>query len=130
MAISRLLAFGEFIGDRGGCEDFGQEVGQLSPFFVLAAAPDRERQRLKALERGDFGFEFGDSARRRRLIEDRPLGLLDFVFGRILKSSTSSSSRTGDAVTDSGRVTVPPRCSSSSSRSRLSKRSRRRRSDW
>src|SRR6202034_3853346 len=84
-SVRRLLAFREFIGDRRRRKYLRQEVRQLPPFFVVATAPDRQRQRLKALERRDFRFQFGNRARGRRLIEDGSFGLLDFVFGRVLQ---------------------------------------------
>ena len=73
------------IGTGGRREDLAEQAGEFAPFAVFAAAAHGERQRFKAAEGGDFGFELADGARRRRLIEDLFLGGFDLVIRRVLK---------------------------------------------
>ena len=73
------------VGHGGSREDLAKQTGEFAPFAVLAAAAHGERQRFKAAKRGDFGFQFADGARRRRLIEDLLLGSFDLVIWSFLK---------------------------------------------
>ena len=69
----------------GGREDLAEQVRQLAPLGVLAAAPDFRGQRLQARERGDLDRELGERGRRRGLVEDLLLGSLDLVLGGLVE---------------------------------------------
>ena len=69
-------------------EHFGvvlEEGRQLLPFLVRSAAADLQRQRFQVLQDLDFGLEFSDGARRRRLIDDGLFGFLDLRVGRVVE---------------------------------------------
>ena len=76
---------GRVIGNADRREDLAEQAGEFAPLTILAAAAHGECERFKSSEGGDFGFEFADGARRRRLIEDLLLGSFDLVIWRILK---------------------------------------------
>ena len=88
-----------------------------------------ERKRFQALQSFDFRPQLGDGACGGGLIEDFLLGGFDFVVGRFFQILDVFSVECRDRCGKDG-ATSPPRWSTSSSRSRLSSRSRRRRRDW
>ena len=120
---------GRLIGDCRRREDLAEQAGEFAPLTVLAAAAHGECERFKAPEGGDFGFEFTDSARRRRLIENLLLGCFDLVIWRILKVFDVFGIERRRCGGD-GLGQQRPVASSSSSRRRFCRRSLRRRRDW
>ena len=72
-------------GHRHGREHGSEQLGQFAPLPVIATAAERKRQRLQSLQRSDLRLEFGNRARRGRLIENLLFGRLDFVVGRVLQ---------------------------------------------
>src|SRR5260370_2052313 len=69
----------------GWSEDLAQQVRELAPLGVLAAAADFGGERLKPTERNDLVFELSKRRGSRGLIEDLLLGDLDFVLGSLLE---------------------------------------------
>ena len=58
---------------------------KLAPFGIHARTAERPRKRFQLLDRRDLGLKLGDGPRRRRLIDDLILQLLDFILGRFLE---------------------------------------------
>jgi len=65
------------------------------PLLVRAAAADLQSQRFEAFQDLDFGLEFSDGARRRRLVDDRLFAFPPLGVGCVVRSSMSSSVRLG-----------------------------------
>ena len=84
---------------------------------------------LQPLEDGDLRFQLGDRAGRGGLIDHLLLNLLNLGVRGVLQLVQILVER-GRQVGVSPIRTSAPRLRSCSSRSRLSSRSRRRRSDW
>ena len=66
----RGRVFCHLIGDGRGRKNDAEQAGQLAPLAVLAAATHGTGERFEAPEGGDLGFQFVDSARGGRLVQD------------------------------------------------------------
>jgi hypothetical protein len=114
---------------RGRGEDLTQQAGQFAPLGIGAAAADGQRLAFQTFQGFDLDAQFGDGTGGGGLVEDFFLGGFDFVVGRFVQVFNVFAV---EGRQDAARIGAawPPRWRTSSSRSRLSSRSRRRRRDW
>ena len=102
-----------------------QQLGKARPLRIGSGQAHLVRELLKPAQGVDLVAEFGDRLRRRRLIDDLLLQLLQLAFGQVVDVL-----RRLEAERQIASAPPAPRRPRRSSFSRNSSRSRLRRSDW
>ena len=104
-----------------------QEIGQLAPFAVLSATADFCGPCFQPAEGRNLRFQFFNSSRGCRLVEELLLSQFDIRVGRIFQIFHVILVKNG--TSKSGRIPMLPRCNISNSRRRRWRRSLRLRKD-